>query len=243
MHLYGQCADMDAISSYAREHGLVVLEDAAQAHGAALDGRRAGTLGAAAAFSFYPTKNLGALGDGGAVVTDDPRGRRDGAGAAELRRARRRRGRSRGSNSRLDPLQAALLCVKLRHLEGWNDRRRALALHYREALTTLVLQQHKRCLSLPSEAAGAHHVYHLYVVRSAQRDALAASLEERGVGTLVHYPRAVHQHAAYAHLARPGRLGRSERLAGEVLSLPLYPELADREATHVVAAVREACSA
>jgi dTDP-4-amino-4,6-dideoxygalactose transaminase len=243
VHLYGQCADMDAISSHAREHGLVVLEDAAQAHGAALDGRRAGSLGAAAAFSFYPTKNLGALGDGGAIVTDDPE---VAATARELRSFGERGGGEavrRGSNSRLDPLQAALLSVKLPQLDRWNDRRRDLAARYREALTTLVLQQHKRRLTLPTEAPGAHHVYHLFVVRSPRRDALTAALETRGVGTLVHYPRAVHQHPAYAHLARPGRLERSERLAREVLSLPLYPELRDDEAARVAEAVHEACGA
>ena len=242
VHLYGQCADMDAIGAHAREHGLVVLEDAAQAHGAALGARRAGSLGDAAAFSFYPTKNLGALGDGGAIVTDDPE---VAATARELRSFGERSGGEavrRGSNSRLDPLQAALLSVKLPHLEAWNDRRRALAAGYRDTLqTTLVLKQHERCLpvALPQEMTCAHHVYHLFVVRSSRRDELAAGLARRGIGTLVHYPRAVHEHPAYAHLSRPGKLDRSERLAREVLSLPLYPELTDDEATHVVEAVRE----
>jgi len=243
VHLYGQCADTDAISAHAREHGLFVLEDAAQAHGAALGGRRTGTLGVAAAFSFYPTKNLGALGDGGAIVTDDP----ELAGAArELRSFGERAGGEavrRGSNSRLDPLQAALLSVKLPHLERWNERRRVLAERYREALTPLVVLEHEQCLTHPTEAAGAEHVYHLYVVRSPDREALGQELARRGIGTLVHYPRAVHQHPAYAHLARPGRLERSERLAREVLSLPLYPELTDDEAARVVDAVRGACGA
>jgi len=232
VHLYGQCADMGAISGYAREHGLAVVEDAAQAHGAALDGRRAGTLADAAAFSFYPTKNLGALGDGGAVATDDLE---VAATVRELRSFGERAGGEairRGSNSRLDPLQAALLSVKLGRLEGWNERRRELARLYRDELADIVL--------VPVEALEAHHVYHLYVVRSARRDELARALGQRGVGTLVHYPRAVHEHPAYAHLARPGRLGRSERLATEVLSLPLYPELSDAEASAVAATVREA---
>jgi dTDP-3-amino-3,4,6-trideoxy-alpha-D-glucose transaminase len=235
VHLYGQCADTDAIASYAREHGLAVVEDAAQAHGSAWNGRRAGTLGTAAAFSFYPTKNLGALGDGGAIVTSD-------AGVAvaarELRSFGERAGGDvgrRGSNSRLDPLQAALLSVKLRRLEAWNARRRELAALYRAELEGV--------LPLPAESPAAHHVYHLFVVRSPGRDALGAALARRGVATLVHYPRAVHEHPVYRHLDRPGRLARSERAAREVLSLPLYPELTDEEAQTVAAAVREACAA
>jgi dTDP-3-amino-3,4,6-trideoxy-alpha-D-glucose transaminase len=233
VHLYGQCADMDAIADHARRHGLAVVEDAAQAHGAALHGRRAGSLAAAAAFSFYPTKNLGALGDAGAIVTSDPG---VAAAARELRSFGERSGGEavrRGSNSRLDPLQAATLQVKLDRLDAWNDRRRTLADLYRRELSGVV--------TVPQEAPGAHHVFHLFVVRSPRRDALARELERRGVGTLVHYARAVHEHPAYRGLARPGRLTRSERLAREVLSLPLYPELTDEEAAAVVTAVGEAC--
>ena len=235
VHLYGQCADVDAIADHAHRHGLAVVEDAAQAHGAALRGRRAGSLAAAAAFSFYPTKNLGALGDAGAIVTNDPG---VAAAARELRSFGERSGGEavrRGSNSRLDPLQAAALSVKLAHLEGWNERRRSLASRYRAGLSGVV--------TVPEEAPGAHHVFHLFVVRSPRRDALARELGRRGVGTLVHYPRAVHEHPAYRELARPGRLTRSERLSREVLSLPLYPELTDEEAAAVVTAVREACDA
>ena len=232
VHLYGQCADLEAIGTYAREHGLTIVEDAAQAHGAALGGRLAGGLGDAAAFSFYPTKNLGAVGDAGAVVTDDPR---VAEAVRELRSFGERSGGAavrRGSNSRLDPLQAAILSLKLPRLNCWNDRRRELATMYRDGLGDAV--------SLPVEAAGRHHVYHLFVIRSPARDALAAELERRGIGTLIHYPRAVHEHPAYATLARPGRLGRSERLARVVLSLPLYPELTDDEARSVADAVRAA---
>ena len=235
VHLYGQCADVDAIADHAHRHGLAVVEDAAQAHGAALRGRRAGSLATAAAFSFYPTKNLGALGDAGAIVTNDPG---VAAAARELRSFGERSGGEavrRGSNSRLDPLQAAALSVKLAHLEGWNERRRSLASRYRAGLSGVV--------TVPEEAPGAHHVFHLFVVRSPRRDALARELGRRGVGTLVHYPRAVHEHPAYRELARPGRLTRSERLSREVLSLPLYPELTDEEAAAVVTAVREACDA
>ncbi len=233
VHLYGHCADLDAISDHAKRHGLVVVEDAAQAHGASLGGRRAGTLAAAAAFSFYPTKNLGALGDAGAIVTNDGE---VGAAARELRSFGERRGGEavrRGSNSRLDPLQAAVLSVKLSRLDAWNERRRGLAGRYRDELAGLVM--------VPEERPGAHHVFHLFVIRAPRREALVDALGRRGVAALVHYPRAVHEHPAYNHLARPGRLARSERLCREVVSLPLYPELRDEEAARVVAAVREAC--
>ena len=230
VHLYGQCADVHAVGEYAREHGLVVVEDAAQAHGAAHDGVRAGRLGAAAGFSFYPTKNLGAMGDAGAIVTNNPHLAQT---ARELRGfgERGREAVRRGSNSRLDPIQAALLLVKLRRLETWNDRRRQLAALYRSELADAVV--------VPNEGAAAHHVYHLFVIRSPRRDALARDLARRGIATLVHYPRAVHEHPAYHELGRPGRLARSERLAREVLSLPLYPELTDEEVRAVAAAVRE----
>jgi dTDP-4-amino-4,6-dideoxygalactose transaminase len=233
VHLFGQCADVVSIAEHAHEHGLVVVEDAAQAHGAALAGRRAGSLGVAAAFSFYPTKNLGALGDGGAIVTNDPE---VAATARELRGFGARAGGEavrHGRNSRLDPLQAALLSVKLRRLDGWNERRRELASLYRMELAG--------ALPVAEERPGARHVYHLFVVRSVRRDDVAGELERRGIQTLVHYPHAVHEHRAYHGLARPGRLGRSERLAREVLSLPLYPELTDDEVRVIASAVREAC--
>jgi len=141
----------------------------------------------------------------------------------------------KGTNSRLDPLQAALLSVKLGRLDEWNERRREIAQRYRLALHDSV--------TVPEESPGAYHVYHLFVIRFARRDELARGLDERGIGTLVHYPRAVHQHPAYAHLARPGRLTRSERLAAEVLSLPLYAELSEHEAARVVGATLGACGA
>ncbi len=221
VHLYGLCADVEGL----RGLGLKIVEDAAQAHGAGVNGYRAGTLGDAAAFSFYPTKNLGGLGDGGAVVTNDPE---VAAAARSLRvygeRERYESVRS-GWNSRLDELQAAILLVKLRHLEEGNARRQAIAARYAE----LELERQ----FVPD---GAVHAYHLYVVRSRDRDALRRRLAEHGVETLVHYPRAVHQHPGYAMLARPG-LDVSERLAAEVLSLPLYPELTDTEANAVVTGV------
>jgi dTDP-3-amino-3,4,6-trideoxy-alpha-D-glucose transaminase len=223
VHLYGLCADVDAL----QELGLPVVEDAAQAHGAELRGRRAGTLGAAAAFSFYPTKNLGAVGDAGAVVTSDP----DVAATARALRTYGERERYEsvvsGWNSRLDELQAALLLAKLPRLERWNDRRRQIAQRYDE----LELEhQH-----VPD---GFRHAYHLYVVRSRDREATRRRLAAAGVDTLVHYPRAVHQHPAYAHLAHGG-LSVSERLAAEVLSLPLNPWLRDDEVAAVAAALSE----
>ena len=221
VHLYGLCADVEGL----RGLGLAIVEDAAQAHGARVNARPAGTLGDVAGFSFYPTKNLGALGDGGAVVTND-------LGIAAAARSLRTYGeRDRydsvrcGWNSRLDELQAAILLVKLRRLEEWNERRRAIAERYDEI-----------ALERQFVPDGFVHAYHLYVVRSPERNALRRRLAERGIETLVHYPRAVHQHSAYARLARPG-LDVSERLASEVLSLPLYPELTETEVEAVVEAL------
>ena len=221
VHLYGLCADINGL----RGLGLKIVEDAAQAHGASLGGRRAGTLGDAAAFSFYPTKNLGGLGDGGAVVTNDP----EVASAARSLRVYGERGRYEseraGWNSRLDELQAAVLRVKLAFLEAGNERRLELARRY-------------AAVDLPRQhvPGGRRHAYHLYVVRSDERDSLRRRLADAGIETRVHYPRAIHQHPAYAALAHGG-LGESERLAAEVLSLPLYPELTDDEAEAVVAAL------
>jgi dTDP-4-amino-4,6-dideoxygalactose transaminase len=228
VHLYGQCAEMAPILAFAREHGLKVVEDAAQAHGAEYEGRRAGSLADAAAFSFYPTKNLGALGDAGAVVTDD----RETSERAHLLRAygERRRYESviRGTNSRLDTIQAAILSVKLRCLEDWNERRREIAGVYLESLadTTLVL---------PREAPHRRHVYHLFVVQARERDTFCNALTSKGVETLIHYPRAVHQQPAYARVAVGSpNLAESERLVKQIVSLPLYPELRDDEIAYVV---------
>jgi dTDP-4-amino-4,6-dideoxygalactose transaminase len=230
VHLYGQCADIEPIRAFARERDLRVVEDAAQAAGAEYCGRRAGTLADAAAFSFYPTKNLGAIGDGGAVVANDAR-------VAQRARLLRMYGEDTryhsvlpGRNSRLDPIQASVLAAQLPRLDEWNERRRAIAAYYDAELAGTELQR-------PAEALGRKHVYHLYVVRTRERDRLRRELAAMGIGTLVHYPQAVHQQPAYAHLARAG-LERSERLCSEVLSLPLYPELADAEVETVAATVR-----
>ena len=231
VHLYGRCADMNPIRTLAAEAGVPVIEDAAQAHGASYGGRRAGVLGHAAAFSFYPTKNLGALGDGGAVVTDDDEV------AQRVRRLRNYGEESKnvnvvpGRNSRLDELQAAILRVKLPHLEHWNAERRRIASLYDELLAD-------SAVAPPSKDKG--HVYHLYVVRSRARDALRAHLRSAGVESQVHYPTPVHRQPAYARGARSaGTLATSEELAVQVLSLPAYPGLGDDHVQEVADAVRD----
>jgi dTDP-4-amino-4,6-dideoxygalactose transaminase len=234
VHLYGRCADMDPLLDLAREHDLKVVEDCAQAHGAEYRGKRAGTMGDAATFSFYPTKNLGALGDGGAVVAKDE----DVASAVRQLRSygeahQYHSVRAGGRNSRLDTLQAAVLSVKLRHLDDWNARRRAIAARYHKALAAAGLP-------VPAGQSDGEHVYHLYVVPVVDRDAFRRRLAKSGVETLVHYPHAVHEHPAYERLAKPGRLERSERLCREVVSLPLYPELTDGEVDAVIAALTAA---
>jgi dTDP-4-amino-4,6-dideoxygalactose transaminase len=231
VHLYGQCADLDPIVALAQRHGIDVIEDCAQAHGAVYGGRRAGSFGIGAAFSFYPTKNLGALGDGGAVVTNDP----EVAERARLLRNYGERGRFehvlRGRNSRLDSLQAALLTARLKHLDSWNGRRRELAERYTSALDGSIV-------SAPLEAARRRHVYHLYVIRVRQRDRFRKALADLGVETAIHYPTPVQRQPAYADLMPADRsLATSERLAGEILSLPLYPDLSDDEASRVASAV------
>jgi dTDP-4-amino-4,6-dideoxygalactose transaminase len=222
VHLYGRCADMTALVALAREHGLLVVEDAAQSHGA-----RCEPPGDAVAYSFYPTKNLGALGDAGAVVTNDAE---VAARARSLRQYGQEAGVStaRSGQSRLDTLQAAILLAKLPLLEPWNERRRQLAMRYSAALDAAAVE-------LPASAAA--HAHHLYVVRSRDRDGLRERLGERGIETLVHYPLPVHRHPAWRALDRAGRLTESERAASEVLSLPLYPQLRDDEAEAVIEAV------
>jgi len=231
VHLYGQPVELEAVLEVAQRHGLQVIEDCAQAHGARYRGRRVGAYGDMACFSFYPTKNLGALGDGGMVVTND-------AQLAEKARLLREYGwRERyisslaGWNTRLDEIQAAVLRVKLRTLEAQNARRLQLAEFYNRELAGADLV-------LPKARDGATHVYHLYVVRSPQRDALLKFLRERGIGALVHYPVPVHRQPAYEEkYGGCGDLPETERIAREVLSLPLYPELAESEAQQVVEAL------
>jgi len=231
VHLYGHPANMEAVLAIARRHGLRVVEDCAQSHGATYQGRKTGAWGDLAAFSFYPTKNLGALGDGGMIVTDDRT-------LAEKARLLRQYGWQEryvsaipGSNSRLDELQAAVLRVKLRYLDEDNGRRIHLANLYIERLASTNLQ-------LPTATQGAKHVYHQFVVRSARRDALKAHLEAKGINTLIHYPVPVHLQPAYrGKVDGEADLSESERAAQEVLSLPLYPQLSEEALDQVVEAV------
>jgi dTDP-4-amino-4,6-dideoxygalactose transaminase len=233
VHLYGQPAEMDPILAVAQRHGLRVIEDAAQAHGAEYRGRRAGTLGDVATFSFYPGKNLGAYGDAGAVVTNDDRI------ADEVRLLRNHGRRSKythereGFNYRLDTLQAAVLEVKLRHLEAWNAARRHIADLYRQHLAGLPVE-------LPHEAEHLRPVYHLFVIRVQNRDGILAHLTENGIGAGVHYPVALHMQPAYDFLGyRPEDLPVS-RAAGEtVLSLPIYPEMTEAQVEQVAATLSE----
>lgn len=228
VHLYGHPADMPALMDLAQRYGLTVIEDCAQSHGALLNGQMTGTFGQMAAFSFYPTKNLGALGDGGAVATNDP----ELATRARLLREYGWRERYvselAGMNTRLDEMQAAILRVKLAALAAENARRRELAALYDRALESTSLE-HLR--------AGDHvqHVYHLYVVRESRRDALKSALQSQGVGTAIHYPVPVHLQPAYCDRIRlgAGGLPHTERAAHTVLSLPMYPQLTDEQVSYV----------
>lgn len=229
VHLYGQPAPMAEIMDVARRRSIKVVEDAAQAHGSECGGRRVGSWGDAAAFSFYPAKNLGAFGDAGAVVTGDE----EIAGAVRMLRDHGRTGKYRhervGVNSRLDALQAAVLDVKLGHLEEWNRARRAVAAAYDAALDAAP------GLTLPVETPGARHVYHLYVVRTRRRDELRRYAAENGVGVGIHYPVPLHLQPAFRHLGYgPGRFPVAERLADSILSIPLYPEMQDAQVAQVV---------
>ena len=234
VHLYGSPADMDAINAIAREFNLFVLEDAAQAHGAYYKGKRAGALGHAAGFSFYPSKNLGALGDGGAIVTDDDQL------AADLRRLRNYGSNKKyvhevaGVNSRLDELQAAILRVKLPSLDHGNERRRAIAERYTAGLQGIA------DLHTPASVEGATPVYHLYVIRTTRRDELVAYLGKQGVTCLIHYPIAPHQQGAYADLGIPAdSLPLANQAAAQTLSLPIWPQMPLSHVDEVIAHIKQ----
>lgn len=232
VHIYGHPANMKPIMELAEEKGLSVLEDACQAHGAEYRGRRAGALGHAAAFSFYVTKNLSAYGEGGMVTTDDPE-------LAEKVRLLRNHGRTAkadhalvGFNGRMQEAQAAILRVKMKHLDEWQRRRREIAATYAQALSDLPLV-------LPEEAAGCRHAYHLYMVRCAQRDALMRSLEAAGIGYALHYSTPAHRQPAFEPWGLPEvSLPVTERAAQEILGLPIHPMLTDEQIGYVCETVR-----
>ena len=231
VHLYGHPADLSAIAGICRRAGLRLVEDCSQSHGAAWEGKKTGAWGDVAVFSCYPTKNLGALGDAGVVATDDPDLN------AQLRLLREYGWRERyvsdvpGENSRLDEMQAAVLRVKLRHLDGGNDARRAAAARYDALLAGAPVVR-------PRVRPEADPVFHQYVVRSSRRDALRTYLQGAGVGTLIHYPVPVHLQPAYARFAAGARLPETEAAAREVLSLPLYPELPESDLARAAEAVQ-----
>jgi dTDP-4-amino-4,6-dideoxygalactose transaminase len=235
VHLYGQAAPMDPILALATRRALTVIEDACQAHGATYRGRRLGSLGRAGCFSFYPSKNLGAFGEGGAITTDD-----DGLAArARLLRdhgsAEKYRHATVGFNYRLEGIQGAVLAVKLPYLDAWNDARRRLATRYREQLAGV------GDLRLPVERPDGRHVYHLFVVRSAARESILERFAARAIARAIHYPIPIHLQKAYQDLGYgPGSFPIAEAAAREVLTLPLYPELTAEQQDHVVAAIREA---
>ncbi|NPV81867.1 MAG: DegT/DnrJ/EryC1/StrS family aminotransferase [Firmicutes bacterium] len=239
VHLYGQPADMDPILDIARKHNLHVIEDAAQAVGAAYKGRPVGSLGDVACISFFPTKNLGAFGDGGMVVTNNSE-------IAERVRMLRVHGAKKkyyheilGCNSRLDEIQAGILRVKLGHLAGWTQRRREIAARYLELLNEIP-QVLSGLLRLPEEAPGAKHVYHQFTVATPERDWLQKHLKENGVGSTVYYPLPLHLQVVFRDLGyREGDFPEAERASREVLSLPMFPELTDEEVARVVEVIRE----
>lgn len=234
VHLHGLTADMDPIMSIARRHGLLVIEDAAQAHGAEYKGRRAGSIGDMGCFSFYPGKNLGAFGEGGAVVTDRP----ELAGRVSLLRDWGQESKYNhvvaGYNYRMDGIQGAVLNVKMDHIEAWTEARRSVAAQYDGLLSSLALAR-------PQPPWYSRHVYHVYSVRLRRRDEALATLNEAGIATGIHYPVPVHLQKAYADLGYgPGDLPVTERLAKEFLSLPIYPELSAEQVAEVVCALTKA---
>ena len=231
VHLYGNPAAMDGLRQLADARDLLLIEDCAQAHGAAYRGQKVGTIGDMGAFSFYPTKNLGAYGDGGAVITNNPDYAERLAQLRNYGQTTRYRHQFRGTNSRLDEMQAAVLRVKLRHLDAHNARRRAMAALYDASLSGV---------KTPKQFAEREQVYHLYVIRDRQRDDLMTALAERGIGSLIHYPIPIHLQASHQDLGlEAGSLPQTELAAREILSLPLYIGLSDAQVLQVCAAITE----
>ncbi|MDD5148587.1 MAG: DegT/DnrJ/EryC1/StrS family aminotransferase [Candidatus ainarchaeum sp.] len=219
VHLYGRSCDMKPILEIAEKHSLKVIEDCAQAHGAIYNGKKTGTMGNAGCFSFYPTKNLGAYGDAGAIVSNDKKIIEKAGMMRAYGEKKRHESEISGMNSRLDELQAAMLRVKLKHLGKWNDLRRKKAAFYGKLLE-------KSGLALPEEKSSAGHVYHLYVARAGKRDLFREKLLEKGIPTAVHYPKPVHFHPAFRYLGnKAGDFPNAEKACSQVVSLPLYPEL------------------
>jgi dTDP-4-amino-4,6-dideoxygalactose transaminase len=232
VHLYGCPADLTPLLEIARQHGLTVIEDCAQAHGASYRNRPVGSFDAAGAFSFYPTKNLGAFGDGGAVVTNDPETARRVRLLRQYGWEERYVSALKGTNSRLDDIQAAVLRVKLRRLDEWNARRWEIASCYLDLLA-------ESGLILPIPPEDSRHVFHQFVVRHPERDRLWAFLKERGIQTLIHYPLPIHLQPAYTDLGYgPGDFPAAEQTASEVLSLPIYPEMTDEMAATVCEVIK-----
>lgn len=231
VHLYGQPADMDTILAVAKRHGLHVVEDAAQAHLAEYKGRKVGSFGAIACFSFYPGKNLGAYGEGGAAVTNDDRYAATMRALRDWGQTERYRHAMKGYNYRMDGLQGAVLGVKMPHLDAWTEGRRRVAAAYRE-------QFEPAGVALPKEMPYARHVYHVYAIRVADRAAAQRALQEAGIQTGIHYPIPVHLQEAWAELGyRRGDFPHAEQAADEVLSLPIYAELTDEQVARVASAV------
>ena len=233
VHLYGQPADMDPIMEIARRHNLIVIEDAAQAHGAQYKGQPVGSIGHMACFSFYPGKNLGAYGEGGAVTTNNSEYARRVRMLRDWGQDRKYHHVLRGYNYRMEGFQGAVLGVKLRHLGKWTEARRKLVERYNQLLSDCELE-------LPIESPGVRHVYHVYTVRSKERDRLQKALADEGIQTGIHYPVPVHLQPAYADLGYgPGAFPEAESAARQVLSLPLYPELPLQDLSQVADAVKK----
>lgn len=233
VHLYGQMADMDAIAEIAKKHDLKVIEDACQAHGAEDKGRRAGSIGGISCFSFYPSKNLGAYGDGGMVLTDDEDLYKKVKMFRDYGQSKKYHHEFKGHNSRLDSLQAAVLLAKLPHLDEWNNRRRSLARIYDELFSGVDV-------ATPVESRGYRHVYHLYVIRTKKRDEMFEYLKSKQIYCGIHYPIPIHLQKAYKDLAyKQGDFPITEKYAQETLSLPMYPELREEQIRYVVTEIRD----
>lgn len=232
VHLYGQAARMDEITEICRQHNVRVMEDACQAHGALYKGKKAGTFGDVAAFSFYPTKNLGCYGDGGIIVTNSEQIYQKTLMLRNYGQSDKHVHDDEGFNTRLDELQAKLLRIKLPHLDRWNNARRTKARMYDQALANLPI-------GLPKRIPDAYHVYHLYVIRVRERDALRSYLNECGVPTLIHYPTPIHLQEAYRSLGfGEGSFPNVERAAKEIISLPLYPSISEEDVLYVSRCIR-----